>query len=256
MSVNKTRERNDHLNWYRFPARTALAISCLVTVLAPASAFAQEESIDSSYRWIDRSMRAGLYVGYVFTSRGNLDQGPGSSPIIGGRFRMRLSNPLTFEVNVGYGSSDLWVTDPRLDVPAIVDTTQSDWLLIEAYLQLSLTGARSVKSFQPYVFIGGGILQGISEEVSDVFAAPGLDPYRFNIGTTPSLSVGVGAEWDISERLGLGLEIRDHIWKFNSPDAFFYVENLSNFLESGVEAPKEGFWTNNFELSATLSYYF
>ena len=256
MSVNKTRERNDQLNWYRFPARTVLAISCLVTVLAPASAFAQEESIDSSYRWIDRSMRAGLYVGYVFTSRGNLDQGPGSSPIIGGRFRMRLSNPLTFEVNVGYGSSDLWVTDPRLDVPAIVDTTQSDWLLIEAYLQLSLTGARSVKSFQPYVFIGGGILQGISEEVSDVFAAPGLDPYRFNIGTTPSLSVGVGAEWDISERLGLGLEIRDHIWKFNSPDAFFSVENLSNVLESGVEAPKEGFWTNNFELSATLSYYF
>jgi hypothetical protein len=193
-------------------------------------------------------MRAGLYAGYLFTSRANLDQAPGSSPIVGGRFRARLSSPLTFEVSLGYGSSDLYVTDPRLEVPTIVDTTQSDWLLIEAYLQLSLTGARSVKSFQPYLFIGGGILQGISEEVADVFAAPGLDPYRFKIGTTPSLSVG--------DRLGLGIEIRDHIWRFNSPDAFFYPQNLGNFLESGVEAPEEGFWTNNFEVSATLSYYF
>ena len=256
MSVNKTRERIDHLNWYRLPAMKALAISCMATVLIPAAASAQQENIDSSYRWIDRSMRGGLFAGYLFTSRGNLDQAPGSSPIVGARFRARLSSPLTFEVSVGYGSSDLYVTDPRLEVPSIVDTTQSDWLLIEAYLQLSLTGARSVKSFQPYVFIGGGILQGISEEVADVFAAPGLDPYRFKIGTTPSLSVGVGAEWDISDRLGLGLEIRDHIWKFNSPDAFFYPENLGNFLESGVEAPKEGFWTNNFEVSTTLSYYF
>ena len=256
MSVNKTRERNDELNWYRFPARTVLTISCLATVLMPASAFAQQESIDSSYRWIDRSMRAGLYAGYVFTSRGNLDQGPGSSPIIGGRFRARLSSPLTFEVSVGYGSSDLWVTDPRLEVPAIVDTVNSDWLLIEAYLQLSLTGARSVKKFQPYLFIGGGILQGISEEVSDVFAAPGLEPYRFKIGTTPSLSVGAGAEWDLSDRLGFSFELRDHIWKLKSPDAFFLPQNLLNFGNSGVEAPKESFWTNNFELSTTLSYYF
>jgi hypothetical protein len=256
MSVNKTRERIDHLNWYEFPRKKALAISCLATFLIPASASAQEESIDSSYRWIDRSMRAGLYAGYVFTSRGNLDQGPGSSPIIGGRFRARLSNPLTVEVSVGYGSSDIWVTDPRLETPAIVDTTQSDWLLIEANLKLSLTGARSVKRFQPYLFIGGGILQGISEEISEVFAAPGLELYRFDIGTTPSVSVGAGGEWDISDRLGLGLEVRDHIWKLSTPDAFFFPDNLANFANSGVEAPKESFWTNNIELSATLSYYF
>jgi len=256
MSVNKTSERTDDLNPTRSLLKAALAISCLATILIPAPAFAQQESIESPYRWIDHSMRAGLYVGYVFTSRGNLDQGPGSSPIVGGRFRVRVSNPLTFEVTVGYGSSDLWVTDPRLEVPSIVDTVNSDWLLIEANAQLWLTGARSVKRFQPYLLIGGGILQGISEEVSDVFAAPGLEPYRFNIGTTPSLSLGAGAEWDISDRLGLSFDLRDHLWKLKSPDAFFYLENLANFAESGVEAPEESFWTNNFELSTTLFYYF
>ena len=132
MSVNKTRERIDHLNRYRIPVTKVLAISCLATVLIPAAASAQQENIDSSYRWIDRSMRGGLYAGYLFTSRGNLDQAPGSSPILGARFRARLSSPLTFEVSLGYGSSDLYVTDPRLEVPSIVDTTQSDWLLIDS----------------------------------------------------------------------------------------------------------------------------
>ncbi|MCL7926389.1 MAG: outer membrane beta-barrel protein [marine benthic group bacterium] len=244
------------MNPTRLPARLVVAICGLMVLFAPSSASAQEERIDSSYRWIDRSMRAGPYAGYIFTSRGNLDQAPGSSPVVGGRFRVRISSPLTFEVSLGYGSSDLYVTDPRLDTPAIVDTTNSDWLLAEVYVQLALTGSRSVKRVQPYLLFGGGIIQGLSEEVADIYAAPGLELYRFKIGTTPSIGVGVGVEWDISDRLGLGAEFRDHIWRFKSPEAFFFLPNLANFLDSGVEAPEESFWTNNLELSATLSYYF
>lgn len=255
-SVNKTRERIDDLNRTRFPARLVFAICCLTAVLAPSTARAQEERIESSYRWIDRSMRVGPYAGYMFTSRGNLSQAPGPSPIVGGRFRIRISSPLSFEIGAGYGSSDLYVTDPRLDVPAIVDTTTSSWLLAEAFVQLALTGARSVSRIQPYFLIGGGILLGLSEEVADIYSLPGLEPYRFEIGTTPSIGVGLGVEWDISERLGLSGEVRDHLWRFTSPDAFFLLTNLANFADSGVEAPKESFWTNNIELSATLSYYF
>ena len=99
-------------------------------------------------------------------------------------------------------------------------------------------------------------LLGLSEEVADIYSLPGLEPYRFEIGTTPSIGVGLGVEWDISERLGLSGEVRDHLWRFTSPDAFFLLTNLANFADSGVEAPKESFWTNNIELSATLSYYF
>jgi hypothetical protein len=244
------------LNFHRAPVRILLTICGLFAILAPGTAFSQEERIDSSYRWIDRSMRLGAYVGYMFTSRGNLSQAPGSSPIVGGRFRIRISSPLTLEISAGYGSSDLYVTDQRLDVPAIVDTTTSSWLLAEAYVQLALTGSRSVKRVQPYLLFGGGILQGLSEEVADIYSLPGLEPYRFEIGTTPSIGVGLGLEWDISDRLGLGVEVRDHLWRFTSPDAFFLLTNLENFADSGVEAPKESFWTNNIELGATLTFYF
>ena len=233
-----------------------LVASCLVASFVPSAALAQEESIDTAYRWIDGSIRLGAFAGYMATSRGNLDQAPGPSPVVGGRVRVRLSSPLSLEVSLGYGSSDLYVTDPRLETPAIVDTTNSDWLLAEAYLQLALTGARSYRRIQPYLFLGGGILQGLSEEVASIYAAPGLEPYRFDIGTTPSIAFGAGIEWDISNRLGLGFEVRDHLWTFKSPEAFFLLTNLENFATSGVEAPKESFWTNNFELSATLLYYF
>ena len=244
------------MNRTRLPARLVFAICSLAAVAAPSRALAQEERIESSYRWIDRSIRAGPYAGYMFTSRGNLSQAPGSSPIVGGRFRIRISSPLSFEISAGYGSSDIYVTDPRLEVPAIVDTTSSSWLLAEAYVQLALTGARSVSRLQPYLLFGGGILQGLSEEVADIYALPGLELYRFEIGTTPSIGVGLGVEWDISDRLGLGAEVRDHLWRFKSPEAFFFLPNLANFADSGVEAPKESFWTNNIDVSATLSYYF
>ncbi|MEJ2483856.1 MAG: hypothetical protein P8049_12290, partial [Gemmatimonadota bacterium] len=68
------------MNPTRIPARLLIALCGLTVVLAPSSATAQEERIESSYRWIDRSIRAGPYGGYVFTSRGHLDQAPGSSP--------------------------------------------------------------------------------------------------------------------------------------------------------------------------------
>ena len=244
------------MNRTRLPDLLVLTICSLAALAAPSRALAQEERIESSYRWIDRSIRVGPYAGYMFTSRGNLNQAPGSSPIVGGRFRIRISSPLSFEISAAYGSSDIYVTDPRLEVPSIVDTTSSSWLLAEAYLQLSLTGARSVSRLQPYLLFGGGILQGLSEEVADIYALPGLEPYRFEIGTTPSIGVGLGVEWDISERLGLAIEARDHLWRFKSPEAFFLLPNLANFADSGVEAPKESFWTNNIDVSATLFYYF
>ncbi len=62
MSVNKTHERTEDLNPNRSLLKAALAISCLATILVPSAAYAQQESIESDYRWIDRSMRAGLFA--------------------------------------------------------------------------------------------------------------------------------------------------------------------------------------------------
>jgi hypothetical protein len=225
-------------------------------VLGPGSAAAQEESIDTPYRWIENGTRLGLVGGYIFTSRGDPPFGPGSSPFLAARFRARLSSPLSLELGVGYGSSDEYVIDPRLDGgPAVVDTVDADWLIIQASMQFAFTGARSYHKFQPYLVLGGGILQGLSTGASDELASP-QQPFKYEIGTSPIVHLGLGAELDVSKRLGLAFEARDNLWRVRTPDGWFRIDVLQNILDSGSVAPSESQWTHNFEITATLYYYF
>ncbi|MCK5448698.1 MAG: outer membrane beta-barrel protein [Gemmatimonadetes bacterium] len=224
--------------------------------LGPGSAVAQEEDIDTPYRWVEGGTRLGLVGGYIFTNRGDPPFGPGSSPFIGTRFRARLSSPLSLELGLGYGSSNEYVIDPRLEGgPAIVDTVNADWLIIQASLQFAFTGARSYHRLQPYVVLGGGVLQGLSTETSDVLASP-QQPFVYEIGTSMMVHLGVGAEYHLSRRWGLAFEVRDNLWKIRTPDGWFRIDVLENILDSGSQAADESQWTHNFELTASLYYYF
>ena len=97
---------------FRSFARLVAAMTGMA--LGPGSAAAQEESIDTPYRWLDSGTRVGLVGGYMFTNRGDPPFGPGSSPFIGARLRARLSSPLSLEIGLGYGNSNEYVIDPRL----------------------------------------------------------------------------------------------------------------------------------------------
>ncbi len=239
-----------------FRALSLSIVAMAGVVLGPATAAAQDESIDTPYRWIEKGARVGLVGGYVFTNRGNPPLGPGPSPFFGARLRARLSSPLSIELGVGYGNSNEYVIDPRLaGGPAVVDTVTADWLIIEASLQFALTGARAYRRLQPYVVLGGGVLQGLSTGESDVLASP-QQPFVYEIGTSLLVHLGVGAEYDVSERLGLAFEARDNLWKVKTPEGWFRIDVLENILDSGSVAPDQSQWTHNFELTASLYYYF
>jgi hypothetical protein len=238
-------------------------LAIVATAVAPRPANAQDEviappgdTISTPYRWIEKGTRIGLVGGYIFTDRGDPPFGPGPSPMIGTRLRARLSSPLSLEIGFIYGNSDEYVIDPRLPGgPAVVDTVGASWLIIEASLQFALTGARTYRKIQPYFLIGGGLLQGLSTEVSDALAVP-RQPFEYEIGTSGMVHIGLGAEYDISPRLGLAVEARDDLWHISTPDGWFQLSVLENILDSGAVAPDEATWTNNIELTATLYYYF
>ena len=233
-----------------------MAVAAATIVMAPGSASAQDESIDTPFRWKERGTRLGLVGGYIFTNRGDPPFGPGSSALLGTRFRTRLSSPLSLEIGISYGNSDEYVIDPRLEGgPAVVDMVSADWLIIQGSLQFVLTGARSYRRLQPYVVLGGGILQGLSTGTSDALAIP-QQPYLYEIGTSAMVHLGVGAEYDISHRLGLAFEVRDNLWRIRTPEGWFRIDVLQNILDSGAVAPDESQWTHNFELTASLYYYF
>ncbi len=226
---------------------------------AQAPAGADTLEIDTPYRWIQRSFRVGAFGGWVSADRGVSELGPGSTVIAGARTRARISSPISLEASVGYGSSDRFVVDPRLPGgPATVDTVSSRWLLAEAAMQFAVTGARTWHGIQPYVLVGGGLLIGVDEPRSPRLPTPdpGDPPVRAEIGVAPVVQAGVGVEWKLSERIGIGFEVRDHLWRVSTPDGFFEQEVLDRIEDLDLEAPQDTDWTHNLGLTVSVWRYF
>ncbi len=228
-----------------------------LVLVTPGNLSAQEERIDSPYRWIPRGLRVGVQGGYLSASRGNLDFAQGPAVVTAARFRVRVSSPLNLELGASYAPADRWVVDPRLETgPAVVDTVSASWLGIEAGIQLALTGSRTWNGFHPYALFGGGFLIGINEQVSETLAEQALEPFRYRIGTAPKLYGGLGVEIFPSGKVGLSLEFRDHLTRVKTPDGFFQIDILETIDDLGLEAPTDTQWLHNLEFSATLWYYF
>jgi hypothetical protein len=240
------------------PPGTAWALLvCAVAALLPLPLGAQEERIESPFEWIERGLRLGLFGGYRFADRGNLDHGPGSTVAGGARFRIRVSSPLSLELGASYQPAERWVIDPSLETgPAPVDTVKVGYLMASAGIQVGLTGARTWNGIHPFLTLGGALNFGIDEERSDVFVDPDQTDLRFDLGTSPAFYLGAGFEVFPSERVGVAIEARDYLTRLKAPDGWFTEEILTTIRDAGAEAPKEGQWTHNLELSLTLYFYF
>lgn len=216
-----------------------------------------QERIETAFEWIEHGRRVNIYGGHLSRDRGTFEFGPGSSSIFGARLRTRVSSPLSLEIGFGLGNSERYVIDPRLPTgPAPVDTLDANWLLIEAGFQIALTGSRTLHGLQPYLLLTGGILKGLGETVSDSMQAVEDVPFRYEIGSSGVFTVGFGLEWMPTDKIGVGLELRDHLSKLNTPDGYFDIAVLEIFDDLGLDAPGDSEWKGSVEISASLSYYF
>lgn len=214
-------------------------------------------SIDTPYRWIDGSFRVAPYAAELRTGRGDVGLGPASTRLYGARARVRLTGPLSLEGNLGYASSERSVIDPRpAGGPTAVDTVPFRWVVGEGVVQLALTGQRTWHGIQPYVLIGGGMVLGVDEPGSEALADSADADFRFELNAAPTAVAGAGAEWRVSETLGIGFEMRDHLWRLTTPDGFFREDVLRSIDESDAPAPQETQWTHNLEFGLGIWYYF
>lgn len=239
---------------------TAAALLALLLLAAPGGAAGQQADsvrIDTPYDWIPHSLRVGAVGGYLDASLSNLRLGPQESAFFGLRGRARVSGPLSLELGALYGESDRFAVDPRLQGgPAPVDTLTSRWILAEAAVQFAFTGNRTWNNLHPYLILGGGFLLGIDEEDSPAFAAPALSDLRHDIEIMPSVQGGLGVEWLPSDRFGIAVEGRDHLWRVSTPDGFFDSAILERIEDARAEAPEETDWVNNLGISVTVYRYF
>lgn len=242
--------------------RVALAarlcvIGIAVLAICPAALEAQAERIDSPFRWRERGFRVGLFAGHHAANRGRLEFAQGPTNVVGARMRARASSPLSFELGATYGAADRWTLDVLADGgPAIVDTVAAGWLRADVGVQIGLTGARTWNGIHPYGLIGGGFVFGVNEGASEALADQALEPFRYDISTAPHLYVGLGFEVFPSEKIGIGLEIRDHLVRVNSPEGYLLPTTLDLFEAAGGPAPESTVWSHSPEFGVVIWYYF
>lgn len=232
-------------------------LTIFALLATPSVVLAQQESIDSPYRWREKGFRIGLFSAYHSGNRGNLDFGQGPTPALGTKLRVRASSPLSLELGATYGPAERYVIDIEAEGgPMAVDTVSAGWLRADLGAQIGLTGARTWNGIHPYGMFGGGFVFGVNEGASEFLAEQALEPFRYDISTAPHVYLGLGFEVFPSEKIGLGFEVRDYLIRLSAPDGFLFPNVLTNLEELGAPAPDASAWQHNLEFGITLWYYF
>jgi hypothetical protein len=226
-----------------------LAACALVATPAPGAG----QQIRSPYRFLEKTQAGGLFVGYLGADRGQFDLGPGSSPLFGARYGIRLSGPFTIEGEASFLPTSRFVIGLDQDTVAadsivsrpvrVGRESDQSLLLLLAGLRFNLTGPRTFRNLQPYLLVGGGAVIELSDEDRGTDLPPDV---RFDFGTSFAGQLGGGIEWFVMRRLGLRLDGRLVFWEIDMPRAF---------REEVPRAPDDE-WVQHFYVSAGAAIHF
>lgn len=205
------------------------------------------QTIPSPYRYVEPTQSVGVFAGWLLTDTGDNGTGPLSGPILGARYTVRLSGPLSGEVGLGTIPTQRTVrrrasaAGDSLRLERVGDVN-SLILLGEAGLRFHLTGPRTWNGLAPYTAL-------TAAGVWDVLGSSDLDEalessQRVDFGPGFAVGVGAGTDWFLSERLSLRLEARDYLWRLTTPPG------LTRADEEDTQ------WTHNLGLTLGIAVYF
>jgi hypothetical protein len=203
------------------------------------------QAIQSPYQFIETRHTVSGYAGFLTTNTGRLDLGPQSAPIVGARYNYHFSGPLYGEAGLSFAPSNRTIySAPRTNPTAIEAVGETSALLMfgEAGLKFNLTGPRTWYKLAPYAVTTLGLavdLSGTAPEERDLEIEQLVD-----FGPAFAVSLGLGGNYFLSERLSIRAEARDYLWRLASPPGF---------SPTGARVTE---WTNNFAFSLGASFHF
>ena len=216
-------------------------LTFVIVALAGLSSPASAQNIPSPYRHIEANKEVGPLVGYVSSSTGRFGYGPSGGLLVGARWGIELSGPISFETTAGVipGSRD--VIDPRRELgDQKIDEADVLMTTIDARLKFSFTGQRTWNGISPFLVFGGGLAFDLA---SDDPADEALEPQdRFEFGTSFYGTAGGGARWWLSDRLTLRGDAAFQLWQIDTPPGFALPAR-------GFIAVEESEWVSGFRLS-------
>jgi opacity protein-like surface antigen len=222
-----------------------LALAATAPVLLQA-ARAGAQSVPSPFRYVEEKQSAGVFAGYVFTDRGDLDLGPHSAPLFGASYSIRLAGPVSGEALLAMSPSrrTIYRAATEEEEGPLTEVGETNALLATAGagLKLHITGPRTWRGIAPYTLAGLGF-------VTDLASAPEEEDeigttQRFEFGPSFAVSLGAGTDWFPSERLAVRIEARDMLWRLTTP---------SGLATQGQERSS---WVHNFAVTLGAALYF
>lgn len=221
-----------------------LAVLVLVALGRPLATRAQ--TVPSPYRYIEERQDVGAFVGHVSAATGRFGYGPSGGTSFGARYGLQLAGPLSLEGVVGLlqGTRDV-VSPSRPEGDRTVGKANVSIVSIDARLKLSATGARAWHELQPYIVLGGGLAWDARGRApaDDLVDADEVFVFRGTfVGT-----VGAGARWFATRRLGVRTDGTFSLWKLHTPSGF-------GDPALGLGAVAQGEWVRGFSLTASLFY--
>ncbi|MDH3291694.1 MAG: hypothetical protein OEO20_07230 [Gemmatimonadota bacterium] len=203
-------------NCSRHLLRSAIVAIVSISATAPSGhAQVGHPPGSSPYRDLRSKYQVSLTGGYSWGTGGKVEVGPARGRFGGMRFDLHLAGPGAVQLGVNVGDFDRLLLDPSQAPDArVLGTAKQSIIMVDAGLNLVLTGAKTWYGFAPYAGASLGLALG-----GDVPAADTLSVFKFS--TKFLVGPQIGFRWFPIERISLRFEARDVIWRLTYPNQFF-----------------------------------
>lgn len=223
-----------------------IAVACAV-LAAPLSAQVGHAPQTSPYIDLEYKQEATLFGGYYNAGTDRVGVAPGSGPLFGVRYDLRLGGPASLTTKFAYASSKRSIIDPRR--PAANRVVQADvaWpvYMADVGISLNLTGQRSYRRLVP--FVNGAL--GVASDFKG-----GADVGAWKFGTPFAFSFGGGIKFVPSGNLQARIDISDQLYQIKYPSSYYVTASDGTSVLGTTDAKSD--WTSNIGLTFGLSYLF
>jgi len=245
MTNRKTAGRVD--GW--LTPRWAVAVALATLAVQPSNRLVGQVGYDpghSPYRDAPQATGPVFFAGYVGGARGNVPVGISNGNTWGVRYNFSLGST-SINVGAAYGQTTRRIVNPfvglKNNTSGLIDC---DIVMVDAALQMALTGPKTWHGLAPY--LGASVGVAIGSEL-------GQDTSGYSFGTKLTFGPVLGAKYYLGRRVSLSTDFRAIFWRLSYPSQF----KQPNTVDGGrilSEAAATNAWTIHPWISLGLGWAF
>jgi hypothetical protein len=227
--------------------RTWMAMMACSTMATPLAAQVGHVPQRSPYTDLEYRQEATFFGGYYNAGEDRVGVAPGSGPMFGVRYDLRLGGPASLTSKFAYVRGERTVIDPRRPADDRVVDNGAAWpvYMADVGISLNLTGQRSYRRVVP--FVNGAV--GVA---SDLKGSADVGAWKF--GTPFAFSLGGGIKWVPAGNLQARLDVFDQLYQIKYPNSYYVTASDGTSVLQTRDGKSD--WTSNLGLTFGVSYLF